>query len=164
MCISLKSKKVFTAISLVFIFCYNLIVGFQGFDMCDEGWVTTGYQQIFSDPMSVKYLFLYYNTQLMGGLANVLCGGIGILGFRTMTALTITLIAFFTFKLLDGMVNKWAILLGMFLSMLCCDFGILVFHHNYATALFGIFDAFFRSRADILELYQRYAFSRQGYR
>lgn len=146
MCISLKSKKVFTAISLVFIFCYNLIVGFQGFDMCDEGWVTTGYQQIFSDPMSVKYLFLYYNTQLMGGLANVLCGGIGILGFRIMTALTITLIAFFTFKLLDGMVNKWAILLGMFLSMLCCDFGILVFHHNYATALFGILLVFFLFR------------------
>lgn len=134
----LRSKNVFISVSLVAIFCYNLIVGFQGFDMCDEGWVTTGYQQIFSDPLSVKYLFLYYNTQLMGGLANVLCGGIGILGFRIMAALTITLIAFFTFKLLDGMVNRWAILLGLFLSMLCCDYGILVFHHNYATALLGI--------------------------
>lgn len=128
----------FIAISLVFIFCYNVLVGFQGFDMCDEGWVTTGYQQIFSDPLSVKYLFLYYNTQLMGGFANALCGGLGIFGFRVMTAITITLIALVTIKLLDGFINRWAILLGIFLSMLCCDYGILVFHHNYATALFSI--------------------------
>ena len=42
------------------ILLYGLLVGFQGFDLCDEGWTMTAYQQIFICPQSVEYNFLYY--------------------------------------------------------------------------------------------------------
>lgn len=140
---SSKTNSIFIWIGLVFVFCYNLLLGLQGFDMCDEGWVTTGYQQMFSDPLSVKYLFLYYNTLLVGGLANLLCGGLGIWGFRVLTAITLTCVGYGTFCLLKETVNRWAILVGFFLAMLCCDFGIMVFHHNYLSALFAVFIVYF---------------------
>lgn len=44
------------------ILLYGLLVGFQGFDLCDEGWTMTAYQQIFICPQSVEYNFLYYVT------------------------------------------------------------------------------------------------------
>lgn len=142
-CFPDKNNQVFIFVSLVLILCYNLLLGLQGFDMCDEGWVTTGYQQIFSDPLSVKYLFLYYNTQLMGGFANLLCGGLGIWGFRVLSAITLTCVGCGTFWLLKTTINRWAILIGLFLAMFCCDFGIMVFHHNYLSALFAVFIACF---------------------
>ena len=51
------------------ILLYGLLVGFQGFDLCDEGWTMTAYQQIFICPQSVEYNFLYYVTLLVGGLS-----------------------------------------------------------------------------------------------
>ena len=43
------------------ILLYGLLVGFQGFDLCDEGWTMTAYQQIFICPQSVEYNFLCYS-------------------------------------------------------------------------------------------------------
>ena len=66
------------------ILLYGLLVGFQGFDLCDEGWTMTAYQQIFICPQSVEYNFLYYVTLLVGGLWEKLFGWGGYLSFRLL--------------------------------------------------------------------------------
>ena len=53
-------ERTFIIISMTAIALFHIILGVQGFDMCDEGWVLSGFQQIFNDPKSIQYLFLYY--------------------------------------------------------------------------------------------------------
>lgn len=85
---------VFLLIYLGTLFCYKTIVSIQGFDMCDEGWVLSAYQQIFNDPTACEYQFLYYNTLLVGGLWNLVFGSLGYFGFRLLGALFSTAIAY----------------------------------------------------------------------
>ena len=75
-------ERTFIIISMTAIALFHIILGVQGFDMCDEGWVLSGFQQIFNDPKSIQYLFLYYLSEYVGGVWDVLWGGCGIFGFR----------------------------------------------------------------------------------
>ena len=81
------SEWVFLILFLGTLFCYQAIIGIQGFDMHDEGWVLSAYQQIFNDPSTCEYQFLYYNALPIGGLWNMLFGLWGIYGFRILSAL-----------------------------------------------------------------------------
>ena len=96
---------------LISVFAYCMLIGLQGFDMCDEGWELTGFQQIFNDPASVTYQFLYYNTLLVGGVWQSLLGCLGYYGFRILSALFITGTAFFVYLILRGYINHWFIFL-----------------------------------------------------
>lgn len=116
------------------VFCYSMLIGIQGFDMCDEGWVLSGYQQIFRCPSSNAYLLLYYNTQLIGGCWNLIFGSFGIIGFRLLAALTRTIIAFLIYRLLKNYISYWAIFLGVALVIINEPY-LMVFHHNQFTAL-----------------------------
>lgn len=114
------------------IFVYSAIVGLQGFDMCDEGWVLSAYQQIFKHPESCQYQFLYYNTILVGGVWNLLFGNLGYFGFRLFAAICKVLVALVVYLTLRKHVNRWAIFAGILLF----NFGYaIVFHQNIFTAL-----------------------------
>lgn len=120
------------------ILLYGLLVGFQGFDLCDEGWTMTAYQQIFICPQSVEYNFLYYVTLLVGGLWEKLFGWGGYLSFRLLTVLVILCIFYFINRILSNISSvKWIVVLGFLLVLFQQDFGILAFHHNYLSALFA---------------------------
>ncbi len=119
-------------------FLYHAIIGIQGFDMNDEGWSLTGHQQIFNDPESVEYLFLYYLSYVTGGIWNFLFGWGGIYSFRLMTTVTLTLIAWIVWRMLRPYYSAWSIVAGIWMSFLCSYYGIMVFYHNYLTALFAV--------------------------
>lgn len=125
---------VFLLIYLGTLFCYKTIVSIQGFDMCDEGWVLSAYQQIFNDPTACEYQFLYYNTLLVGGLWNLVFGSLGYFGFRLLGALFSTAIAYLVYLMLRKEVNRWCIFVGIMLFNL--GYG-MVFHHNWMAA-FGV--------------------------
>lgn len=108
------------------------ILGLQGFDMCDEGWVLSAYQQIFDCPSSCEYQFLYYNTIVIGGVWNKLFGAWGIYGFRVFNAICCTALAYVVYLLLKDSVNRWAIFIGVLVFNLGY---VLVFHQNVITAL-----------------------------
>lgn len=131
----------FLCLFLGSIFLYHAIIGLQGFDMCDEGWVLTAYQQIFEHPLSAEYQFLYYNGALVGGVWNILFGFLGTYGFRLLSGLCITIIAFVVYKMLYPTINRWCIFLGVFLVVVNQGF-IMVFHHNYLTGLLACLAAF----------------------
>lgn len=129
------SGRAFLFVYLSSIALFNLILGVQGFDMCDEGWVLSGFQQMFNDPESVRYLFLYYLSEYAGALWNSLFGCFGIVAFRVLTALCVTATSLIVYVMLRPYVNRWCILAGMFWTFLCADYGVMVFYHDYFTAL-----------------------------
>lgn len=128
----------FISIYLGSLFLYKLIIGLQGFDMCDEGFVLSAYQQIFNDPSSCSYQFMYYNALPVGGLWNMLFGALGIYGFRILSALCSIAIACIVYSLLRKDINRWCIFLGIWIFNLGY---VMVFHHNWLTALFVAFAA-----------------------
>ena len=141
------SDKTFVILLMLVAFAYHAVVGLQGFDMYDEGFSLTGYQQIFSAPESIEYLFLYYLNNVAGGLWNLALGWGGIYSFRILTGLTLTLTAYVCWLLLRPLVNRWCIAIGVMMSFLCCYYGIMVFYHNYLTALLSTFAAYCLVRA-----------------
>lgn len=120
------------------IMLYSAIIGIQGFDMADEGFSLTAYQQVFQAPESVEYLFLWYLTNVVGGLWNLLFGWGGIYAFRILTTLVLTLTAWLIWRLLRRHFSDWSIILGIWASLFCSYYGIMVFYHNYLTALLAV--------------------------
>lgn len=123
------------------VLAYTLLLGLQGFDMCDEGWVLTAYQQLFEHPFSAEYQFLYYNGVLFGALWNYMFGHLGIYGFRILTAICNASIALVIYFLLRQNINRWCIFLGIVIVLLNYEF-VIVFHHNVLTALLCVISVF----------------------
>jgi len=142
-----KTEYVFLMFYLSMTALFYFIVGVQGFDMCDEGWVLTGYQQIFNDPASVQYLFLYYLSDYVGGLWNSVFGHGGILSFRILAVLCITVTSYIVYKMLRPYVARWCIMAGTLWIFFCSDFGIMVFYHDHLTTLLSVCASFFLLQA-----------------
>lgn len=129
------SDSKFQTLMGITILAYCMLVGMQGFDLCDEGWVLTGYQQIFNDPSSVTYQFLYYVSLFAGGLWNKLFSSCGYYGFRVFTALCVTAVSILVFRTLRQYANRWCVFTGLLLCVSFFDDGIFVFHHNIMSML-----------------------------
>lgn len=136
------SERKFLLITLSSIFVVFSLLGLQGFDMCDEGWVLTGYQQIFNDPVSVEYLMMYYLAQIIGGCWNLIFGVFGIYSFRILSAIVLTSVVLIVYLFLRR-VNRSVFLIGVLVTILTQSFGIIVFHHNYLTTLLSCLVAIF---------------------
>lgn len=146
---TLRCKKdiKFFVFYLFVIFVYHLVISFQGYDMADEGWVMTGYQQIFNDPMSVKYQFLYYFSIYIGGMWNVLFGDLGYWGFRLFAVIIRVLTAAYVYKIFEGYLNKWCILVGVLLSCLCSSYGLYVYEHDHLTILMVVMVVYYMAES-----------------
>ncbi|MDR3217856.1 MAG: glycosyltransferase family 39 protein [Dysgonamonadaceae bacterium] len=131
----LSSQKGMLALTLVFGFIYEAILSLQGFDLCDEGSALTVYQQIFTCPSSVEYQFLYYLGGVVGGVWQILFGFGGILSFRIFTVITLVLTIYFTWLTVKDYIAPVVIPIAVFLVLLMSNFGIMVFFHDYLTAL-----------------------------
>lgn len=131
----------FICLYLGTVLAYTLLLGLQGFDMCDEGWVLTAYQQLFEHPLSAEYQFLYYNGVLFGALWNHVFGSLGIYGFRILTSLCNASIALVIYFLLRHYINRWCIFLGIVIVLMNYEF-VIVFHHNVLTALLCVISVF----------------------
>lgn len=129
-----NSQKVLY-LTLVFTFIYELVLSFQGFDLCDEGSALTVYQQIFKSPESVEYQFVYYLGGIVGGIWNLAFGFGGILSFRILTAIVLVLTVYFTCLSLKNRIEPIVIPIATSLVLLMNNYGIMVFFHNHLSAL-----------------------------
>ncbi len=145
------SDKTFGLFIVVITFLYHAIVGIQGFDMYDEGWSLTGFQQIFNAPESVEYLFLYYLTNIIGGLWNICFGFGGIYSFRILASIVISLTAYVVWLMLRDHINRWYILGGLLMAYFSSYYGIMVFYHNYLTTLLTVCSMLFLYKALTLD-------------
>ena len=131
---------------LSMVFFYHVLIGFQGLEMTDEGWLLTGYQQIFSHPGSVESMFYTYNTLLLGGVWNLLFGEIGIVGFRVLAAIVLTGIAAVVYGICRNSINRWVVYFSLLAVMIGRTY-LMVLHYNYTSALVVLFIIFVMQKA-----------------
>ena len=128
---------------LAIFFVVQAILGLQGFCMADEGWSLTGYQQIFHEPSSIQYMFLFYNKLWIGGIWESLFGWMGIYGFRILNILFMLASWSILFLLLRNYIHQLTICLGAIFVMLAHNYGVMVFDHSSVTVLTSAAIAFF---------------------
>ena len=119
----------------LFAVIYYLVVSLQGFDFADEGFSLTFYQNIFSHPADVEYLFLYYLTGLIGGLWELLFGSFGNYGFRILFALVSGAIVITTHTILRPYLRSSTITLGTLGCILWPGLCLYYFNHDCLTIL-----------------------------
>lgn len=124
-------------------------MAFQGFDVCDDGFVLTFYQQIFSNPESVEYNFLYWFSGFVGGLWYQLFEEGGILWFRILAIIVNTSSFLLTYKLLKNHINKDFLLFSLVMVLFVNDYGYLTFYHNQLTALLTVVIIYILNKAII---------------
>lgn len=131
----------------------QIIIAFQGFDVCDEGFSLTFYQQIFDNPNNVEYNFVYWLSGVFGGLWYRLYEQGGILWFRILYIIVNASTLIVSYNILKHFINKRIALIGLTMVVFINDFGFLVFYHNHLTALIVLLSIYFLQKGIIKRHY-----------
>lgn len=132
----MKKRKVYIVLSIVIIL--QIVLAFQGFDICDDGFVLTFYQQIFKNPESVEYNFLYWFSGIIGGIWYKLFEDGGVLWFRFLAIIVNTSTFYLSYKLLKRYVNLDFLLFALVMALFVNDYGFLTYYHNQLTAFMAV--------------------------
>ncbi|WP_353778101.1 hypothetical protein [Winogradskyella sp. 3972H.M.0a.05] len=141
----LSESKVFS-ITIIVIVLVQLLLAFQGLDVCDDGFVLSGYQQIFNAPESVEYNFVYWLSTILGGFWYLLFPNGGVLWFKILAIIVNTGTFVLAYKLLKDYMKPQHALIGLAMVLFVNDYGFLVFYHNQLTAFFSVWIAFLLHR------------------
>ena len=133
-------------IALFIVVTVQIIMMFQGFDVCDDGFVLTFYQQIFSNPESVEYNFLYWFSGVLGGLWYQINEDGGIIWFRILGVLVNTGTFILSYKLLKKYIHKLFLVLALSMVLFVNDYGFLTFYHNQITSFLTVLMIYFFSK------------------
>lgn len=153
-----KNNRLLIPFTYIAAFTYLFIVSLQGFDLCDEGWCLSFYQQFFKNPDSAQYQFMYYLSGFVGGVWEVIFGAGGILSFRLLNAIVILSIVYFIYKITKEYINPIVFCIATFYGLLLIKYGNIVFHHNYFTALLVAISIYFLYRGIINNSYSKLFF------
>jgi len=121
----------------------QLVLMFHGFDICDEGFSLTFYQQFFNHPESVEYCFVYWLSGLIGGLWYQLFETGGILWFRILTIVFNTATLMLCYQILKNYIKPYYAILGLVMVLFVNDFGFLAFYHNHITAFLAVLSVYY---------------------
>ncbi|MBP7557261.1 MAG: glycosyltransferase family 39 protein, partial [Chitinophagaceae bacterium] len=119
---------------------------FQGLDLSDEGFNAVFYRNIYSNPESVQYSFMFWLTGVVGGAFDYLFPSLGLLGLRILGAITLTCTCLLSYRLLRPYLNKGALRLGLLFTLLVISNNIRIFHYNYLCMLLYMLCALFLLR------------------
>lgn len=120
---------------LSILFLFQLIFIPQGLDFADEGFFMTFYQQIFNDPESVTYAFMYWFAGVLGGSLYALFPEGGLLLMRFAGVLIIVLTAAFVCRILKPYLPLWTIRVGVAMSVLYIFDDVPSLYYNNVSAL-----------------------------
>ncbi len=105
----------------------QVLIIFQGFDLSDEGFFVTFYQQIYKNPETVQYNFMFWFSGIIGGAWNYIFGSLGLWGMRFASVLVATGTALLTYNLLKKYINTGILKLGLLF--------VILFINNNAKAI-----------------------------
>jgi hypothetical protein len=124
-----------TRFFFLFIFAYQVIFIFQGLDLSDEGFLATYYQQIFNNPESVQYNFMFWLTGIIGGFYFKIFSFLGLWGLRLGGVLVTTSTVVLTYALLKKYLKHNYLKLGLFLIVIALNNDIKELNYNNISAL-----------------------------
>ncbi|MFZ4400521.1 MAG: hypothetical protein ACOYO1_10840 [Bacteroidales bacterium] len=119
----------------LFLIIYQILLTFQGFDICDTGFYATFYQNIFSNPSSVEYNFLFWFTGIIGGVFVKLFPFSGLFGIRVLGVATVSFTIYFVYRLLNKNINVFALYLGLIIVTFSFVAMPVEFYHNSLSSL-----------------------------
>lgn len=131
----LAIEKIPQWVFLSILFLFRLIFIPQGLDFADEGFFMTFYQQIFNDPESVTYAFMYWFAGILGGSLYSLFPDGGLLLMRFAGVLIIILTAAFTCRILNPYLPLWAVRVGVAMAVLYIFDDVSSLYYNNVSAL-----------------------------
>ena len=109
---------------------YRLLMSLQGIDHTDMGFCMTFYQNIFRHPEAMTFYFNYYLTGFFGGLWQTAFPQLGLLGFRLLETLTMSVAVWLIYLAFRPWMSSAKIsAAAIVLSFLFPSF-ILTFHYN----------------------------------
>ncbi|MBQ4278252.1 MAG: hypothetical protein II750_09195 [Bacteroidaceae bacterium] len=123
------------------------LLALQGFCMADEGWSLSGYQQIYHDPESVSYIFLFYNALWIGGLWEELFGSWGIYGFRILNILFIVASWAICYLTVSNFAKRATLIASMLMIICAHNYGVMVFDHSSVTVLLSVASIYMMCKA-----------------
>lgn len=132
--------------SFLFVFfgliLYQIVLIFQGFELCDTGYYATFYQNILRNPASVQYNFGYWLTGIVGGSFVELFPESGLLGIRLLGVLNTSATIYIVYILLYKHLNKVALYLGLILVTTSFVGTPTEFYHNPFSSLLFVSAAY----------------------
>jgi len=136
----LEQLKSITNLPLIlgFLLCVFTVLAFQGFDVCDEGWYLSFYQQIFNNPQSVEYNFAFWLTGIVGGLWYELFPNGGVLSFRLLALLINLATLLISYTILKQFLKKEVALLSLTMIFFINDFALLAFYYNHLSGFLAV--------------------------
>ncbi|HEV7424004.1 MAG TPA: hypothetical protein VGO21_02320 [Candidatus Paceibacterota bacterium] len=123
------------------LFCYQTIVIFQGIDLADTGFYGTFYQQIFNDPQSVTYCFMFWLSGIIGGLFLKILPLAGLLGLRMLWVVVFTITIIVTYRFLKNYVSPGYLQISLFLLTLNLNNDPKEFYYNNFSSLLYVITA-----------------------
>lgn len=136
-------EKINLKLFFLLVFLYQVIFIFQGVDLADAGFYGIFYQQIFNEPQTVQYNFMFWFSGIIGGIFNYIFPGSGVLGMRLLAAATTTCSVIIVYKLLKPHLSKPYLLLGLILALLFMSNNPKEFHYNTLAVLLYVSTAYF---------------------
>ena len=123
------------------LFCYQTMVIFQGIDLADTGFYGTFYQQIFNDPQSVTYCFMFWLSGIIGGLFIKILPFAGLFGLRMLWVFVFTIIIIITYRFLKNYVSPGYLQISLFLLTLNLNNDPKEFYYNNFSSLLYVITA-----------------------
>ena len=123
------------------LFSYQTIVIFQGIDLADTGFYGTFYQQIFNNPQSVTYCFMFWLSGIIGGLFVKILPFAGLLGLRMLWVVVFTIIIIITYRFLKNYVSPGYLQISLFLLTLNLNNDPKEFYYNNFSSLLYVITA-----------------------
>lgn len=114
-------KKLSTINDLVFftfIVAYQILFIFQGLDFADEGFYATFYQQIFNDPESVAFNFMYWLSGILGGVFYYIFSDLGLWGLRLFGVIVTTSTLIIVYYSLKNYISLFNLRIGLIIIIL----------------------------------------------
>jgi hypothetical protein len=145
--IAVKSQSRFAKFGInsnfffLLLFSYQTIVIFQGIDLADTGFYGTFYQQIFNNPQSVTYCFMFWLSGIIGGLFVKILPFAGLLGLRMLWVVVFTIIIIITYRFLKNYVSPGYLQISLFLLTLNLNNDPKEFYYNNFSSLLYVITA-----------------------
>jgi hypothetical protein len=125
------------------LFLYQFLFIFQGIDFTDEGFYGTFYQQIFRNPASVQYNFMYWLSGIIGGAYMYLFPSFGLLGIRLGGIFATTLTIIISYNLLKKYLDIRNLKIGLFTATVIISNDPKSLFYDNLSALFFVIMAYF---------------------
>ncbi|HEY6502828.1 MAG TPA: hypothetical protein VIZ28_02525 [Chitinophagaceae bacterium] len=120
------------------LFAFQILFIFQGIDLSDSGFYATFYQQIYNEPETTQYNFMFWFSGIVGGAVAYIFPDLGLWGIRLAGVIVTTSTIIVTYNLLKKYLDPGHLKLGLLMVLLFINNNLKEIHYNDLSALLNM--------------------------